>query len=162
GRTPSTTSSGSVQVPRGPAPQVQITKSTRVDLEYECTKYGPSGIGRVELYCTQDEGKTWTFLTDDPDLQSPITADLPGEGIYGFYLVVQSKAGRKMRQPQEGDLPQMRVEVDTTPPNAELYSPEPDPRHRDGLILTWKATDRNLAPNPITLQWAKQPNGAWE
>jgi hypothetical protein len=162
GSAPSVAPSGAARLPRGTTPHVQITKSTRVELEYECTKFGPSGIGRVELYYTQDDGKTWTFLTDDPDLQSPVSAELPGEGIYGFYLVVESKAHLKKRPPQPGDQPQMRVEVDTTPPKAELFMPEPDPRRRDGLILTWTASDRNLAPNPITLQWARQPSGPWE
>ena len=33
---------------------------------------------------------------------------------------------------------------------------------RDALLLTWNATDRNLAPNPIWLQYAEGPNGPWQ
>src|SRR5262249_54507256 len=35
------------------------------------------------------------------------------------------------------------------------------PRRRDALLLTWNASDRNLAPNPITLQWSERPDGPW-
>src|SRR5262249_23090772 len=59
------------------------------------------------------------------------------------------------------DLPQMRIEVDMTPPVAKLYYPQADPHRRDALLLSWTASDKNLAPNPITLQWAERPDGAW-
>ena len=38
----------------------------------------------------------------------------------------------------------------------------PDPSRRDALLLTWSATDRNLAPNPIWLQYAEGPDGPWQ
>jgi hypothetical protein len=28
-------------------------------------------------------------------------------------------------------------------------------------VLTWTARDDNLAPNPITLQWAERKGGTW-
>lgn len=149
--------------PRGKMPDVQITNSPRINLEYDVSKVGPSGIGSVKLYVTQDDGKTWTYLADDPDLKSPISVDLPGEGVYGLWLVVTSGAGRgARREPQPGDLPQMRIEVDTTPPDYEFYAPEATPGQRNTLLLTWKAQDRNLAANPITLQWAAKPNDPWQ
>jgi hypothetical protein len=89
-------------------------------------------------------------------------ANLPGEGIFGLRLVVGSRAGLGRRPPQSGDLPQMRIAVDTTPPAAKLFPPQPDPQRRDALILTWTAKDNNdLASNPITLQWADRPDGVW-
>ena len=87
----------------------------------------------------------------------------PKEGVtYGFYLVVKSKAGLGKPAPKSGDTPQVRVEVDTRPPTASLYAPQPDSARHDGLVLIWKAEDRNLAANPITLEWAAQRDGRWE
>jgi hypothetical protein len=52
--------------------------------------------------------------------------------------------------------------LDTIAPSAELYQPEPDAKIADGLVLKWTATDRNLAPKPITLQWTDQPGNEWK
>jgi hypothetical protein len=77
-------------------------------------------------------------------------------------LVVKSRAGLGRRPPQDGELPAMRIEIDLTPPLAQLFEPQPDPQRPGTLILTWNVTDRNMAPNPITLQWAERADGAWQ
>ena len=98
------------------------------------------------------------------EMTHTVTVTLPPkEGVtYGFCLVVKSKAGLGKPAPKSGDTPQVRVEVDTRPPTASLYAPQPDPARHDGLVLIWKAEDRNLAANPITLEWAAQRDGRWE
>jgi hypothetical protein len=151
---------------------LQIVNSKEVTLDYQVDKLGPSGIGKVDLWITQDDGKTWRFFAEDSNLSTAVSADakpevrhlkveLPGEGVYGFAIVVQSKAGLGKRAPVSGDPPQMRLEVDLTPPVAQLYAPEPNPRQHNALMLTWSATDRNLASHPITLQYAEHKEGPW-
>jgi hypothetical protein len=91
--------------------------------------------------------------------------ELPGEGVFGITLVVRSRAGRGKAPPKPGNLPQMRIEVDLTPPVAQLFVPAPHPQRRDALVLTWKAHDPNhpsLAPHPITLQWCEHKGGPWQ
>jgi hypothetical protein len=143
---------------------LQFTNNRQISLDYEITKVGPSGVGSVELYVTQDDGQTWQRFAESqsPDLRPPLTVMLPGDGIYGMRLVVGSRAGLGRRPPKPGDLPQMRVKVDTTPPEAKLDPPQADPSRRDALLLTWKATDENLPSNPITLLWSETPNGNWQ
>jgi hypothetical protein len=140
---------------------LQLTNNPRVSLDYQVSKTGPSGVGSVELYLTEDDGRTWRRYADDPDLTSPINVNLPGEGVFGLRLVVSSRAGLGRKPPQTGDLPQMRIEVDTTPPVVKLFYPQADANRRDALLLTWTAGDHNLAPNPITLQWAERPDATW-
>jgi hypothetical protein len=139
---------------RAPLPPLQIVNTKQISLDYEVTKTGPSGIDRVELWITRDDGKTWDKFTENSGVKPPITVDLPGEGVFGFRLVLKSKAGLAQSPPAPNTPPEMRIELDTTPPVAKLFRPEPDPKQIDTLILTWDATDRNLAPNPITIQWA--------
>jgi hypothetical protein len=146
---------------RGPAAQ-EITNSTQVTLDYEVTHKGPSGVKKVELYLTADEGRTWQRYHEDLSAKPTMTVNLPGEGIYGLRLVITSGAGLARRAPQPGDLPQMRIEVDTTPPAVRLFPPQPDPARPGTLLLTWNASDRNLAANPITLQYAERPDGPWQ
>jgi hypothetical protein len=130
------------------------------------------------VYFTVDEGATWEqYRADMPpswpssaafershgSLRGWVPVQLKDEGvIYGFYLVVKSKAGLGKAPPQRGEPPQIRVELDRTAPKAELYKPLADPNNHDALILEWGATDRNLAPNPVTLEYAERPDGPWQ
>jgi len=145
----------------GPLPQLQVVNDPQITLEYEVSVFGPSGVSKVELWITKDDGRTWQYLTDDPDCKSPITATLPGEGVYGLRLVFQSGLGLSKGPPLAGELPDLRIEVDTTPPLVKLFEPRPDPQRRDTLIVTWSATDRNLASKPMTLEYAERPEGPW-
>jgi hypothetical protein len=64
--------------------------------------------------------------------------------------------------PRPGDQPELIVELDRTAPKAVLYAPLADPVQRDALILTWKAEDKNLATQPITLEYKDTADGAWK
>src|SRR5439155_1242790 len=61
-------------------------------------------------------------------VRGSVTVTLPADGkIYGFHLVVKSRAGLGKSPPRPGDAPQVRIEVDTLQPEAELYAPQPEP-----------------------------------
>jgi hypothetical protein len=161
---------------RGALAPLQIVNKRQVKLDFEVNKFGPSGLGGVDVWVTTDDGQTWEKMPGDPNLVLPagdlreagpvkgsVTVPLAREAtIYGFSLVVKSRAGLGKAPPQRGDQPQLRVELDATMPEAELYSPQADPARRDTLLLTWKAQDRNLAPEPITLEWADRRDGPWQ
>jgi len=159
---PAFSSGGSPFEGHGALPPLQMLNTRQVSIDYEIDNQGPSGIGKVELWMTHDDGKTWEKFTESTNAKPPLAIELRDDGIYGFRLVLQSKAGRQKPSPVPGELPEMRLELDTIPPAAELYQPEPDARLADGLVLRWSATDRNLAPNPITLQWTDQPGKDWQ
>jgi hypothetical protein len=146
----------------GNLPALTLSNSTELSLDYDVTKVGPSGLGKVELFVTTDDGRTWQKPVEDADLKSPITVTLPGEGVYGFWLVLTSKAGLAKRSPQEGDLPQMRIEVDTTLPEARLYAPEADVAKPNTIFISWEALDKNLPANPVNLYWAQEAAGPWQ
>lgn len=137
------------------------TNQTRLELDYEIPKMGPSGVGVVELWVTMDNGRTWKKASEKTDPQPPFVFDAPNEGVYGFTMIVKSKAGLGRREPSAGDAPELRVEIDTTQPLATLYPVEADPRRKDLLYLIWKADDKNLGPQPVSLLWAEKQGGPW-
>ncbi|HMP01895.1 MAG TPA: hypothetical protein PKC45_05275 [Gemmatales bacterium] len=147
--------------PRGPLPPLQYANQLRLELDYEIPRQGPSGISVVELWMTQDHGQSWTKLTEKTDPLPPFAFDVPGEGQYGFTLIVRSGAGLGRAAPQRGEYPELRVEVDTTPPAAQLFPVEADPRRRDYLFFNWKAEDKNLGATPISLFWSERREGPW-
>jgi hypothetical protein len=148
----------------------------KLTLEYKVAKYGPSGVGSVELYYTRDDGHTWQPFGGQIKVNVPPPSDtnpaetsvrrslmieLPEEGTYGLYMVVKSGAGLGKPPPQPGEPPQMRVQLDMTMPVAKLYKPEPDPTRPDSLVILWDAKDRNLTDTPVTLEWANSGDGPW-
>jgi hypothetical protein len=91
-----------------------------------------------------------------------VVVDLKEEGVVrGYYIVVKSRAGLGKRPPESGTPPQIRLELDMTPPVVEVYRPQPDPARRDTLVLTWRAKDKNLPTNSVTLEWAERKEGQW-
>jgi len=157
-----------VTPPTPTKPTLQIVKDNEVTLEFAVGKVGPSGVGSVEVYLTENDGLTWKlYAVDTPQMPSTPGGlcqrrlPLPGEGVFGVSLVVKSKAGLGKPPPRDGTPPQIRVEVDRTAPVAQLYSPGPDPQDREAVLITWKASDRNLTATPVTLEWSEDRKGTW-
>ena len=153
------------------APPPHYINHPEFTVEYEVTRFGPSGIGSIELYRTRDEGQTWEKYAYDPDvgnvaqgvkLQKKVRfQDGDPDGIYGFTIVIKNRANVGRRPPQPGEAPELRIELDTTPPVAQLYKPTPDAK-AGHLVLRWDASDKNLAAAPISLEWAEKRDGTWQ
>jgi len=139
----------------------QLINSTRTLLKYNIEDQGPSGVGKVEVWMTKDEGQTWKLLCEDPKRQSPVAIDLPGEGVYGLSLVVANGNGSGGTPPAKGEAPDFRVEVDTTKP-AELLAVRSGTGAEAGMVLvTWNASDKNLKSEPIDLYYSNNGKAPW-
>jgi hypothetical protein len=161
---------------RAGLPPVELVNKPQARIEFQIGKYGPSGLGSVDVYVTSDDGASWTPSTTDHSVTLPTAAEmhsgvpvtgavmvnLKDEGVvHGYYIVVKSAAGLGKAAPRAGTPPQIRIELDMTPPTVELYKPKADPNRRDTLLLTWQAKDKNPAANPVTLEWAERRDGQW-
>ncbi len=155
-------------------PEASIVKTPDVTLHFDAV-CGPSGLGGIDVFMTSDEGITWDKVKDHVSVQLPpigpsgvpaaakVTVRLPREGlVYGLHVAGVSKVGLSSGDPKPGDVPQVRVELDTQAPVAEMFMPAADPKRPDHIILSWKVTDRNLAVNPITIEWSETPKGPWQ
>jgi hypothetical protein len=163
-------------VPTAPAmaPQVaevpaatQIIKTPRFDLGIQL-EGGPSGIARVDLYVTRDDGRSWVRWSAHPGTESPLKVILDTkfnqeiEGEYGLKLVPISGAGLSDGAPTAGTTPEMKIHVDTTSPVIKVYQPTPDANNRGALMLHWEATDRNFGRDPIAIEYSEAPTGPWK
>jgi hypothetical protein len=163
-------------VTKGSLQRVKIVRKNRVKIDFDVARLGPSGVGGVEVYVTTDEGATWAPTAYDQLLLPPATdvpmpagpvrgsvlVTLPREGtVFGFYLIIKSRAGLGKPPPQRGDPPHVRLELDATGPLAALYKPEPDHDRANALVLRWKAWDRNPSERPVRLEWAENREGPW-
>jgi hypothetical protein len=147
----------------------KITKHTRVvnsrkfQIGYKVEDVGPSGLGDVELFITEDDGAKWYKYGNDLDLQSPFQVDTPRDGIYGFALRVHSGAGLAAEAPKPGEKPSMVVVVDNTPPNVKLLSVDQG-RGKDlnRVLIRWTVADDYPSETPVALSYTSDPNGVWE
>ena len=69
--------SEAIHRPRGMLPPRQIVGSPTVSVHYKTEKVGPSGIHRVELWMTEDEGQAGNRFLQQGD--SALTPVLPGK-----------------------------------------------------------------------------------
>lgn len=147
--------------------RTQVVSTLRFDLNYHVDQRGPSGIQRVDLWATRDDGRTWVWWSqhpgNDPTLRVNlgIPSNTQPEGPYGFRIVPVSGAGLSEATPVAGDAPDIRLVVDVTAPAVRIFPPASDPADPTSLVLQWEATDRNFGDDPIALEWSDNPAGPW-
>lgn len=150
--------------PAAPPPGVQphLVNKPRFELLYDVEATGAAGVDQVELWITRNGGGAWTKYGLDEDCRSPISVTVPGEGLYGFRVVIETTVGLRSPAPVPGDLPDIWVEVDVTKPQVRLVSA--DQGHgdeADRLVVCWEASDLHLGGRGIALRWAQSPEGPW-
>jgi hypothetical protein len=137
----------------------RILNSTTAQIEYRIDTVGPSGISRVDIYITRDRGQTWEKLAEDVNKRSPVSINLPGEGVYGVRLAITNGNGFGGRAPKSGDRPQYVVEVDATSPRVEFH---PYEIVNGAIDLRWSASDANLGPEPVNIFYRVRPGQEWQ
>ncbi len=146
---------------KAPAVPHQLINTTQASIEYRIDHVGPSGVGKVEIYVTPDNGQTWQRLAEDTVRRSPAEVKLPGDGVYGIRIIVSNGNGFGGKAPVRGDAPHCSVEVDTTPPFVQLRSAEILPGSGQ-VEINWNAKDKNLGSAPVALHYRTSPEGRWE
>jgi hypothetical protein len=139
----------------------QLINTTHAVVDYRVEQVGPSGISRVEVYLTPDQGQTWQRIAEDHDRRSPVEFDLPGEGVYGIRLAITNGNGFGGVPPQRGDSPTCFIEVDSTGPFVQLRPIEPMVSN-GALEIRWHATDKNLSAEPVNLYYRTRNEGPWQ
>ena len=77
--------SGGIAKPnRSTRAPVQIIGSNRFRLNYGIDSIDPSGVGKVVLWMTRDDGRTWKTWGTDPDRRSPFPVEVTEQGSIRF------------------------------------------------------------------------------
>jgi hypothetical protein len=148
-------------LPDGQLPR--MTNRTRFSLDYELNGIATQDVADVELWATEDRGKTWSRWGNDPDQQSPLTVKIESEGVFGFSVAVVSSHGFASKTPQAGDDADVWIAVDTTAPVARLTSAVLGTGPNLGkLDIRWTAEDDHFDQRPVTLAYGPSPQGPWQ
>lgn len=141
----------------------RVIATRTFQLGYKVDDIGPSGVGGVELFITQDQGRRWFRYGEDADRTSPFDVAVPKDGDYGFSIRVRSGAGLSIDAPAPGEPPSINIVVDVTPPTLELM-----PIHQgqgaelNQISIRWRSQDAHPSDKPISLYYAPTPAGPWE
>jgi hypothetical protein len=143
---------------------------------------GPSGLTKAILWWA-DEKLDWTKWKQEvgpkqavedpnnPDRTRKIPVnfvfDAPKDGTYSFIIIVENHRGQNRPNPKKGDAGDVQVVIDTTPPVVELLSTprvSPNGDRAATVDIRWKASDANIAPMPIKLEYrpARDGHAAWK
>ena len=142
---------------------LQIVNNPRVFLNYAFENVGASGVGRIEIWASRDQGQTWTKCAEDAKGRSPAEVSLPGEGLYGLKMVVANGRGFGAQPPQAGDPADWWIEVDTTKLKAAITGVRSGIGSDAGTLqLYWRAEDKNLGDTPIELYFGQSRDGPWQ
>lgn len=142
--------------------QVRFSNSRKFSLEYEVESTGLAGVSDVELWGSRDRGLTWKRWGADPDRQSPFDIETNNDGAYGFRIVVIAGNGLATPRPQENDLPDIFVVVDTQAPEVRITGAAyGEGNHTGSLVIRYQCSDLHLTERPISLSFAPSPSGPW-
>ncbi|HEX3313829.1 MAG TPA: hypothetical protein VHR72_03005, partial [Gemmataceae bacterium] len=154
------TSAGTLS--RQQAAPTQIVGNATVFLNYEIENQGASGVGKIEIWATSDQCRTWVKMVDDTTRKNPAEIHFPGEGVFGLKLVASNGRGYGAEPPQSGDPADSWIEVDTTKPTAAITAVQAGIGPESGILTVfWKAEDKNLAADGIDLYFAATAEGPW-
>jgi hypothetical protein len=142
-------------------PAFRMVNTKKFTLNFEVKDVGVTGISTVDLWCTQDM-RTWKKLDSVQQLANALVVEVKDEGTFGFTLVARNGNGLGKAPPQAGELPQVWVSVNTTPPAVSLSGVEMSLTTKaPSMIIRWTAKDRNFGPRPVTLSYAANVEGPW-
>jgi len=145
--------------PQNP-PRPRLVNTRLFELEYAVQ--GAPSAGRVELWGTTDGGRTWSRFGTDDDGRSPMLVAVPQEGLYGFRIAAEARPGRGTQPPRPGEAPEITIGVDLSKPFVEILSAEQGGGEQaEQVAVRWKAEDRILADQPISLAYSETPGGPW-
>ncbi|QDU81592.1 hypothetical protein Pla110_33340 [Polystyrenella longa] len=142
---------------------VRTVNSLRFQVNYKVDEVGPSGVGHVEFFITENDGQKWYRYGEDPDHVSPFTVQVPKDGRYGFDLRARSGAGLAANPPQSGNKPPIVIVVDQTAPVIHMQPPQQGfSGALNQVVIRWQLEDQNPAEKPVALSYATTPQGPWQ
>ena len=151
---------GAGELSRPVPSDAQVTRFTRFNIRYTLRDIVADGVQKVEFYITEDMGRTWRLYGEDADRMSPMTVEVPGEGVYGFVCIATDRFGNRERTPVSRTRPETVIVVDRTPPSAKWLAPLQDVLGKgQALELKWETSDPYFGTGPVKIQYAVNAQG---
>jgi hypothetical protein len=149
---------------RRPQPSIAYVSSRNLTITSRLTKVTRSGVRAAHLWVNEGTGG-WTFAKKEeglaitaatPDAEIRLAHTVTKDGLYGFIVIPENGAGRREPDPRPNDPAQFLIEVDTEKPFVKITDVQVSAGGARGprVEIRWEASDKNLWPDPITLEYA--------
>lgn len=149
--------------PRRGNGRLRVVSTRTFQIAYKLDDIGPSGLGGVELFITEDNGRTWWKYDDDADQKSPFDVKVQNDGLYGFSIRARSGAGLSNDPPLPNEPPAILIAVDQTAPQVEILPiQQGQGMNVNKLLIRWRIAEEHPADKPVSLYYAGNSNGPWE
>ncbi|MGL4554768.1 MAG: hypothetical protein ACRC33_26685 [Gemmataceae bacterium] len=143
-------------------PKVIHVRTKAFKLNYKIDGVGPSNVKHVELWLTRDT-RGWLKHSVIEQINAPMPIQVVAAGRYGFTLRPVSGVGRAADPPALGQMPQIWVEVDETPPEVQIADVKVGEGPDAGYVMvSYRAADKWLRESPITVYHGQTKDGPWE
>lgn len=161
------------------AQPTQYVNSREIVLSAQGRDAGP--LTGVDVWVTTDDGASWRSADVSPHTASSVTYAAPGDGTYGFFVILRNAAGASSDPPARGAAAQLYVVVDATPPTLQIHEVEweespaaggmaeaPPQAPRGGsagraeLSLRLTVADEHLAPLAVRVFYRVVGSARWE
>ncbi len=141
----------------------KIVKANAFNIGYTLDQIGPSGVGAVDLFITEDNGRTWFTYGSDPDRKSPFSVRVDYGGQFGFAIRARSGIGLSDDPPRNGHPPEIIVVVDQIAPRPKLGRlTQGQGLTQNQVQFSWDLVDADLPEQPVMISRAYSPTGPWE
>lgn len=143
------------------------SSSRTIELEYAATdNEGGTGVAKVDLYATYDEGRTWRHVQTDTELRGRLRFHSEiGNGPVGLKLVATDRANNRSPLPRAGTVPPFVVMIDTVPPNVQISQGftggRDEIRGGEPVVVQWSATDPHIDENSSMLEFSANAGQDW-
>jgi len=113
-------------------------------------------VATAHLFVTSNGGATWQKaqeLVPVPSEEPRFTFTASSDGVYGFASAVTFKDGHREPEPRPGQVPQLLIQIDTTPPTIDRFSARVESLVDGQLAVRfgWAVSDALPAEQPVSL-----------
>jgi len=141
---------------------VHQTNRTRFKLDYALSNVNTKTT-QVQLWATEDGGKTWGLWGIDQDGQSPLDVEIQRDGTLGFITIITTPEDNDKNRPTTDSVADIWIRIDRTKPQLRLGGIERTVESGfPEILIKWEATDDNFSDRPIHLQCSQSQQGPWQ
>jgi hypothetical protein len=141
---------------------VHQTNRTRFKLDYTLSNVNTKTT-QVQLWATEDGGKTWGLWGIDNDGQSPLDVEIQRDGTIGFITIITTPEDSGKNRPTADTVADIWIRIDRVKPQLRLGDIERTVESGfPEILIKWEATDDNFADRPIRLQCSQSQQGPWQ
>lgn len=145
-----------------------LSSTQTIELEYTATdNEGGTGIARIDLYATYDDGRNWRHVLTDTELTGRLTFRSEiRNGPVGLMLSATDRANNRSPVPQPGMAPPFVIMIDTVPPNVQISQGftggRDEIRGGEPVVVQWTATDPHIDENSARLEFSANAGRDWQ